>query len=88
MSMYKPQEFSEIVGVSVNTIQYWDEKGKLVAHRSPSNRRYYTHKQYVDYVGESKKGQTIIYTRVSTSNQKDDLPIKWSFSNSLPTPEG
>lgn len=79
MSMYKPQEFAEMVGVSVNMLQHWDKEGKSVAHRSPSNRRYYTHKQYVDYVGESKKGQTIIYTRVSTSNQKDDLANQVEF---------
>ena len=79
MSMHKPQDFAEMIGVSVKTLQRWDKEGKLVAHRSPSNRRYYTHKQYVDYVGESKKGQTIIYTRVSTTNQKDDLANQVEF---------
>src|SRR5699024_2994441 len=46
---------------------------KLIAKRNPKNRRYYTHKQYIDYIGESTKGKTIIYTRDSSSNQKDDL---------------
>ena len=75
MSNYKPQEFAEMIGVSVKTLQRWDKEGKLKAYRTPTDRRYYTHKQYVDYMGggNSKHGKTIIYTRVSTSNQKDDL---------------
>lgn len=75
MNTYKPHEFAEMIGVSVRTLQRWDNEGKLRANRSPTDRRYYTHKQYVDYMGEgnSRKGKTIIYTRVSTANQKDDL---------------
>lgn len=75
MNVYKPQEFAEMIGVSVKTLQRWDNEGKLKAYRTPTDRRYYTHKQYVDYIGDgnSKHGKIIIYTRVSTSNQKDDL---------------
>jgi len=81
MNMYKPQEFAEMIGVSVKTLQRWDNVGKLKAFRNPSNRRYYTHKQYVDYIGEgnSKNGKTIIYTRISTSNQKNDLENQVEF---------
>lgn len=75
MSNYKPQEFAEMIGVSVKTLQRWDKEGKLKANRTPTDRRYYTHQQYVDYMGDgnSKRGKTVIYTRVSTSKQKDDL---------------
>lgn len=75
MSNYKPHEFAEMIGVSVKTLQRWDNEGKLKAFRTPTDRRYYTHKQYVDYAGDSntKHGKTVIYTRVSTANQKDDM---------------
>jgi putative resolvase len=81
MSNYKPQEFAEMIGVSVKTLQRWDKEGKLKAYRTPTDRRYYTHKQYVDYMGDgnSKHGKTVIYTRVSTSNQKDDLQNQVEF---------
>ena len=81
MSNYKPQEFAEMIGVSVKTLQRWDNEGKLKAYRTPTDRRYYTHKQYVDYMGEgnSKHGKTVIYTRVSTANQKDDLNNQVEF---------
>ena len=75
MSNYKPQEFAEMIGVSVKTLQHWDKEGRLKAYRTPTDRRYYTHKQYVDYMGDGnrKHGKTVIYTRVSTSNQKQEL---------------
>jgi predicted site-specific integrase-resolvase len=77
---YKPQEFAEMIGVSVKTLQRWDREKKLIANRHPSGRRYYTHKQYVDYIGESHpNGKVVIYTRVSTSNQKDDLNNQVEF---------
>jgi len=81
MSNYKPQEFAEMIGVSVKTLQRWDREGKLKAQRTPTNRRYYTHKQYVDYMGtvQQQKGKTIIYARVSTNGQKDDLKNQVEF---------
>ena len=81
MNTYKPHEFAEMIGVSVKTLQRWDNDGKLKASRSPTDRRYYTHKQYVDYIGDcnTKDGKTIIYTRVSSSNQKDDLENQIAF---------
>jgi len=81
MKIYKPQEFAAMVGVTTKTLQRWDNSGKLKANRSPTDRRYYTHKQYEEYMGESetKQGKTIIYTRVSTANQKGDLRKQIEF---------
>ena len=81
MSNYKPQEFAEMIGVSVKTLQRWDREGKLISQRTPTNRRYYTHKQYVDYMGivQQNKGKTIIYTRVSNASQKNDLENQIEF---------
>jgi hypothetical protein len=44
---YAPREFGKLIGRSVITRQKWDCKGVVKAHRSPTNRRYYTHKQYL-----------------------------------------
>lgn len=52
VNIYKPHEFAEMLGISVKTLQRWDNDRKLVAFRNPSNRRYYTHSQYVDYIGD------------------------------------
>ncbi len=72
---YSVGEFAELIGKSVITLQKWDRAGTLKAHRSPTNRRYYTHDQYLEYRGlvANNKGQTIVYARVSTAAQKPDL---------------
>ena len=81
MSTYKPHDFAKMIGVSVKTLQRWDNSGRLKAYRSPTDRRYYTHKQYVEYTGQSDNtfGKTIIYARVSTSANKEDLVNQAEF---------
>lgn len=78
---YKPKEFAELINVSVKTLQRWDREGILKAHRSPTDRRYYTYDQYLEYKGiKNKQGRkTVIYTRVSTPTQKDDLANQVKF---------
>ncbi len=72
---YSPKEFGEMIGKSVITLQKWDRKGILRAGRSPTNRRYYTHDQYLQYRGlvAQEQGLTIVYSRVSGVAQKPDL---------------
>ena len=72
---YSPQEFGKLIGRTTNTLQKWDRRGILKAHRSPTNRRYYTHDQYLVYRGlvAQEQGLTIVYTRVSGVAQKPDL---------------
>jgi len=80
---YKINEFAKMLNVSVRTLQRWDKEGIFQAFRTPTNRRYYTHTQYLEYVGNSQagknRGKTIIYTRVSNRGQKDDLANQVEF---------
>lgn len=79
-SNYKPHEFAELLNISVKTLQRWDREGILHAFRTPTNRRYYTYEQYLEYKGMSKnEKKVVIYTRVSTSNQKEDLKNQIEF---------
>jgi putative resolvase len=76
LNTYNIQEFGKLIGKPTKTLQKWDREGKLTAHRSPqSNRRYYTHDQYLEYRGlkAAEYGQTIVYARVSGIAQKPDL---------------
>ena len=79
---YKPKDFAELLGVSVKTLQRWDGEGILKANRTPTNRRYYTYDQYLQFKGiniENDNRQIVIYARVSTRNQKDDLQNQVTF---------
>ncbi len=72
---YSPKEFGQLIGRKVKTLQKWDREGTLKAHRSPTNRRYYTHDQYLEYRGllAPESGLTLVYARVSGTAQKPDL---------------
>ena len=79
---YKPKDFAELLGVSVKTLQRWDREGTLKANRTPTDRRYYTYNQYLQFKGidtENDTRQIVIYARVSTRDQKDDLQDQVSF---------
>ena len=68
------------LNVTVRTLQRWDNEGKLPAKRSPTNRRYYTDDQLIQYLGEpTDNRKTVAYARVSTYGQKDDLKDQVSF---------
>lgn len=80
---YKIREMAELLNVSVETLRRWDNEDILKSYRTPTNRRYYTHSQYLDYMGislkEDNKGKTVLYARVSNRSQKDDLKNQISF---------
>lgn len=62
--LYAPREFGKLIGRSVATLQRWDRQGILKAYRSPTNRRYYTHSQYLQYRGLARReGGTSDVTR-------------------------
>jgi predicted site-specific integrase-resolvase len=73
--MYSIGEFAKLVHRTVRTLQQWDYDGKLTAYRTPTNRRYYTHDQYLEYIGIKAKeeSKTVVYLRVSSPSQKNDL---------------
>jgi len=72
---YSPKQFGQLIGRTTNTLQKWDREGILKAHRSPTNRRYYTHDQYLAYRGlvAQEQARIIAYARVSGPAQKPDL---------------
>jgi putative resolvase len=88
--MIKPKEMAKRLGVSVPTLQRWDNNGTLKAHRSPTNRRYYTEDQYLNYIGQSSAAERInvAYARVSTSSQKDDLKDQLDFIHQYANAKG
>lgn len=85
-----PKEFSQRIGKSVKTLQRWDREKILIAHRTPTNRRFYTEDQYNEYMGISipDSSVNVIYARVSTRNQKDDLVNQVEFLKTYCNAEG
>lgn len=90
MNIYKPKDFAKMLNVSVKTLQRWDNENTLKAYRNPKGRRYYTHKQYLAFTGVSSKNnkKIVIYARVSTNNQKDDLNNQVKFLKNYANSKG
>jgi UDP-N-acetylglucosamine 4,6-dehydratase len=55
---YTIGEMAKKLGKSTKTLQQWDRKGILVAHRTPTNRRYYSHEQFLEMSGRDKYKRT------------------------------
>ena len=88
---YKPKEFAKLLNVSVKTLQRWDREKTLIANRTLTNRRYYTYDQYLQFKGIGKDAdfrKIVIYTRVSTRNQSDDLENQVDFLQTYANAKG
>jgi len=78
-----------ILGVHPNTLRNWEEKKLIQAIKTPSGQRLYNTNSYITYQTPEKSDnnlKNIIYTRVSSSNQKEDLKtqtqlLKLKFPN-------
>lgn len=74
--MYTIGEFAKLVGVVPKTLQRWDREGRLKAHRTVTNQRYYTDEDVALVLGREKtarKKRCVVYCRVSSPAQKPDL---------------
>ena len=61
--------------VSVKTMQRWDRTKRLVAGRTATGRRFYTHEQLRRFrnIPPESARKTVVYCRVSAQAQKPDL---------------
>lgn len=76
MKLYTVSEFAEKLGVSVSTLRAWDKEGKLVALRTPTNKRRYTEEMFYRALGIKSRQEPkkiVLYARVSSASQKPDL---------------
>jgi putative resolvase len=74
MSNYRINEFAARVGRSVQTIRRWEREGKLITKRLPSGHRYFDESDVRLLLGGAPdKKSIVVYCRVSSAGQKDDL---------------
>lgn len=67
-------EFAKRIGKSSKTLRRWDASGILIAKRHPSGHRYYDESDVRKvFGGRLEPGRTVVYCRVSSAGQKDDL---------------
>lgn len=75
--VYTLNQFAAQLGVTPQTLRTWHKEGKLTpAFITEGGHRRYTHKQYLEFVGETSNQATKLnvgYVRVSSKKQSDDL---------------
>ena len=71
-TLYTPRD-AKLVKRTPLTLRRWEKAGIIQAYRTPTNRRYYTHEQYLALLGQNPTGRkTVVYYRVSSAGQKRD----------------
>ena len=75
MSLMSIGKFSKEIGISINHLRLLHKTGELIPVKiTKGGTRYYSDKQLNDYLGLNKKDKKVmLYARVSTKQQKDDL---------------
>jgi predicted site-specific integrase-resolvase len=72
--IYRINEFAKRVGRHTQTLRRWDAEGKLIAKRLPSGHRFYDESDVRKVFGvDPEVKKVVVYCRVSSSGQKDDL---------------
>ena len=59
MTIYTTNEFAKKIGVCPRTLWRWEVDGLLVAHRTPTNRKFYTEEQLRKYLKQSQRDRYI-----------------------------
>ncbi|MGN8971847.1 MerR family transcriptional regulator, partial [Lactobacillus amylovorus] len=53
MTILKPKDVADRLGITTRALQTWDRKGIFKAKRSPTNRRFYTEDQINQYLSQN-----------------------------------
>lgn len=72
--LYSLCQFAKRVGRSISTLRRWDASGELFAKKHSSGHRYYDKSDVRQLLGiENNERKVVVYCRVSSHSQKDDL---------------
>ena len=91
--LYSIGKFAKEIGVTTQTLRNW-HNGKILipAKVTKGGTRYYSDKQIVEYLNGSLKTELdkkiVIYIRVSSTSQKDDLKNQIEFLKQFTNAKG
>ena len=75
-SMYRVSEFAERIGRSASTVRRWEREGRITPRRAPTGQRYFDDadvRRVLQPGYDERSRKTVVYCRVSSPSQKDDL---------------
>jgi putative resolvase len=71
--LYKISDACKIIGVKENTLRRWGDCGKIKTIRTPGGMRLFDLSTINPNLNTNRKNINILYARVSSQKQKDDL---------------
>ncbi|KYC42826.1 DNA invertase [Scytonema hofmannii PCC 7110] len=77
-----PREAMQILQVSEKTLRDWDKAGRISTIRTPAGHRRYDIDSVLD-PKNTKQRKTVLYCRVSSHKQRDDLNRQADYLQSL-----
>jgi len=85
-------QVSKLAGVSISTLRRWDCENYLNSdYRTKGDHRRYNYKRILQFLGiinEAKEINVVIYARVSSSRQKEDLKRQIKLLENYATKKG
>lgn len=83
--MLRISEASKLLGVHPQTLRRWETEGKLSPSKTPSGQRRYSKREVEKLINTDKEDarEQIIYCRVSSRKQADDLKRQEDFMRKL-----
>jgi putative resolvase len=76
IGVYRISEFARRIGRSASTVRRWEREGHITAARTASGQRYFTDADVRKVLRpgfEASARKTVVYCRVSSPGQKEDL---------------
>jgi predicted site-specific integrase-resolvase len=76
INVYRIGEFAKRVGRSAGTVRRWEREGRIQARRGPTGQRYFDEsdiRKVLQLGFDERSRRTVVYCRVSSPGQKDDL---------------
>ncbi|MFP7486413.1 MerR family DNA-binding transcriptional regulator [Priestia filamentosa] len=83
--LYRMNDASKILGVSIKTLQRWDKQGIITCERTPGGRRRVSESE-INRLMSSKERTVAIYGRVSNDEGTLERQISW-IKEQLPIKE-
>jgi predicted site-specific integrase-resolvase len=74
--VYNIREFAKLLGITPETLRVWEKEGKIKPFRTKGRHRRYDDEMLRDLLNKSKpqiQKKTVLYARVSSTGQSDDL---------------
>ncbi|TVQ41732.1 MAG: IS607 family transposase [Gloeocapsa sp. DLM2.Bin57] len=78
MKYLTPKEAALALSVSVSSLRRWESEGKIKSIKTPAGHRRYAIAE-IEKTLQPQSVTTVLYCRVSTSSQRDDLTRQIDF---------